>query len=108
MHFDRWEGNRFDHVVKGDARKSVAGRIDDGPVDIIDVRLKCINQYAFVIGLLDDDFNAKFISHRMDFFINELERFRPVNFGFTAPKEVRIRAIQDEESKPSTAVAGSS
>ena len=105
MNLDCWKRNRFDHVVKRDAREAVPCRVDDGAVDIIDVRLKCIDQDSLVVGLLDDDFNSKFTRYGQEFFIDEFERLFTVNLGLTPSKEIRVRPMQDEKSKPSAPVA---
>ena len=104
MHFNGRKRNGLDDVVERHTREAEPGWIDDRAINIIDVRLKGINQDAFVIGLLDDHLDAEFRSERSNLFIDEFKCRQPVNVRLTAPEQIRIRAVQNEKSKPARAI----
>src|SRR5438552_9067334 len=107
MHFDGWKRNGLDHIVQRDARKAEAGRIDDRAVNIVDVRLKGIDQHAFVIRLLDDHLDAEFSGKGSNLFIDEFKCRQSVDVRLTAPKKIGVRAVQNEKSKPAGAIGRS-
>src|SRR5437016_11708796 len=107
MQFDGWTRNCLDHIVERDARKTEAGRIDDRAVNIVDVRLKGIDQHAFVIRLLDDHLDAKFSGKGSNLVIDEFECRQSVDVRLTAPEKIGVRAVQNEKSKPAGTIGRS-
>ncbi len=57
-----------------------------------------------MIRLLGDHLDAKFRRDAADRFVDELQSLQAVNVRFTAPEKIRVRTVQDEESKPPGAV----
>src|SRR5262249_8223318 len=100
MHFDSWKRNRLDDVVQCHAGEAVARWIDDGAINVVDVRLKCVHKDTFVIGLLNNHLDIEFRSNSADLLVDELQRFQTVNIRLTPAKQIRVRTMQNQKSKP--------
>ena len=107
MHFDRGKRNGLDDIVERHTREAEAGRIDNRTINVVDVRLKSIDQDAFVIRLLDNQFNTEFRRDAPDVFIDEFKCFQAVNIRLTPPEKIGVWPVQNEEPEPARAIGRS-
>jgi hypothetical protein len=104
MHFYGWKWHGFDHIVKGNTGETEAGGIYDCAIDVVNMRLKGIDQHAFVIGLLGEHFDAKVGRELAYALIDELQSLCSVNIRLTPAEEIRVWSMQDEKPKPARPV----
>ena len=108
MHFDGRKRHCLDHIVQCHARKAVARRINDGTINVVHVQLKRIHEDAFVIGLLNYDFDTEFRSESANLFVDELQRFQSINIRFTPAEQICVGAVQHQKSQPAAAIGSPS
>jgi len=99
MNFDRRKWDGFDDIVQSYAGETKSCRVDDCAVDVMNMRLKRVNQYTFVIRLQDRHFHTCLRSGFPDPFIDVRECLDTVDARLATSEKVGVRPVQHQETE---------
>ena len=74
-----------------------ASRVEQRAVDGIDVLMKVIDQHAFVIRLMDQQFNVQLSRQQLQPLVDLSQRRGAVDVRFAATEQIEVRSVQDQE-----------
>jgi hypothetical protein len=98
VHFDHWEGYSLYAIMKRNAVLGQAAGVQERSVNAIDMVVECVDQDAFVVGLLYDQLHAEFFCQLMEPRVDVIQRDFAVNLRLAPAQEVQIRAVKNQNS----------
>ena len=97
---DHRKRHRLDHIVQRDAAEGETGRVDQRPVDIVDVLLKRVHQFALGIRLQGNQLDVDRLREVGQPCVDLIERRRSVDLRLAAAEQIEVGAVEHQDLQP--------
>lgn len=92
-----WQADGADGVPQGNTGVGITAGVDDDPVGPIQRILNCVDECAFMVGLIGTNGGAESLGLGYDFGVDFRQGLAPIDARLSDAQQVKVGTVQKED-----------